>query len=129
MSENINFINCLKYELSWGNRHQQIEQELLQKTVDKTDKELANEYATINDKRQHCLSLFGDVLFVTILMAFVIIISPIYIAFFLNEPLTYSDIPYYLLIVLGWFIFYSLLIALFYVYYRTCNYAQKNDLR
>ena len=124
MSENINFINCLKYELSWGNRHQQIEQELLQKTADKTDKELVNEYATIDDKRQYCLSLFGDVLFVTTLMAFVIAISPVYIAFFLNEPLTYSNIPYYLLIILGWFIFYSLLIAPFYVYYQTYSHAQ-----
>lgn len=120
----ISFWDCLKYELSWGNKHQRIEQKLLQKIAAKTDKELASAYAVADDKRQYCLSLFGDVLFVTTLMAFTIIISPVYIAFFLNEPLTYNDIPYYLLIILGWFIFYSLLIAPFYMYYRIYSNVQ-----
>lgn len=121
----ISFWDCLKYALSWGNRHQRIEQELLQKAADKPDRELKNAYAVADDKRQYCLSLFGDVLFVSILMAFTIIISPVCIAFFLNEPLTYSDVPYCLLIILGWFIFYSLLIAPFYLYYRIYSNAQE----
>lgn len=79
----ISFWDCLKYALSWGNRHEQVGRELLQKAVAKTDKELQNAYAVADDKRQYCLSLFGDVLFVSILMAFTIIISPVCIAFFL----------------------------------------------
>lgn len=131
VSENINFINCLKYELSWGNRHQQIKQELLQKVADKTDKELANEYATINEKLQFWGTLLRNLLVFTVLAIGCTLFAPIGVAMLFDDhgPLDYGWMFRELSLVLLFFILCCLPIGSFYVYYQTYSHVQKMILR